>query len=117
MMQQETIAGNLRYVGYPDSLNHNLSPCCNAPRSFIKEQQELDGSRSSVKYRCTGCGHDYWEYFEDPALSHCCEPDLGLTDFEKVVLRIPVIRYLYLIPLFLYNLGLGMLEETRNKVR
>jgi transposase-like protein len=42
------------------------SPCCNAERRFIKEQQELDGTCSNVKYQCTGCGKEYWEYFEDP---------------------------------------------------
>ena len=40
-----------------------------------------------------------------------------LTAFEETIIRIPVLRYLYLIPLFLYNLGLGILDEIRFRVR
>jgi hypothetical protein len=97
-------------------INHNLSPCCNAPRIFLKEQQDLDGSCSNVKYKCTGCGREYWAWYEDPALSRV-DLGSGLTELEKAILRIPVIRYLYLIPLFLYNHGLGILEEAKYRVR
>lgn len=98
-------------------MNNNLSPCCNAFRIFIKEQQDLDGSRSNVKYQCTGCGKEYWEYFEDPALRPYHEPDEGLTDLEKTIIHIPVIRYLYLIPLGIYYVGQGILEEAKYRLR
>ena len=45
-------------------------------------------------------------------------PDIEeLTPFEKIIIRIPVLQYLYLIPLLIYNLGLGLLEEKRFRDR